>query len=613
MIILDGEQFKAIDDVKNSYKMMSSNNLESGVATEAWASYQLTANGLEVHNSKATLMPTGFGYGNTNGNCYTTELDMGEFTSGAKAKLWFDNYTFYGEDGNFNFDMCVLNNGVEFKNTKCKGIFGSDKYSFDAAYDPITVAISTAANANTATNAKKVDFTLAAQGKTYIHQEMEMTDTTHYVGINATNGTYNLKALRIYKASMKDINDFVVEGYETTSQFIRVNLSAVPKNAGAASVISCGEVIDVTTEVKDNTVVVKPANGAFPLDREILFTLTSITDEDDQTVNAEKRFKLKKFWTEDFENYETISQMTNYMMVLTAKGNYPKAQYTMAEVAVHDDFKNLYAIEAVDGNKKLKITNADKQVFTHYAGYPEREDWKDCILEVDVTSEGQYKYYLDIFQNMNSYNGTTGAYYRDGSHNIVILEANTIKGKNYGNATAAITSAVTQKSKDASIIVGPQSGNMVTYLNGDVVLSQPDRADASKVGGEFGFRTLYASTHYIDNIKMYKVEELSNGNVTVMSAINNSESNKVTGKAYTVDYNNSVDASKLIVAVYDAENRLIGTTIKDVKALAASEGVATPYEISYDEDSTAKYVRAFWWSDLNTLETLAGSVRANLK
>lgn len=611
-----GNQFENVDAVKKEYTMMTNNNNVSGVADETWAQCDLTKDGLKIVNSNATLTPNDFRYLNVYGNCYTVEADMGSFDAGAKAKLWFDNYNFYGADSQFNFDMCVQNNNVQFKNEKFKKLFGEDIYAFDSEYDPITVAISTSANSDSVTDSKNVDFNFAAQGKTYINKPITMSFNARYIGFNATNGAYRLRALRAYKSSMTDIEDLKIDSYEITSKFIRINYSS-DVNGGRASVVSCGEAIPVTEEISGNVITITPTDGAFPFDREILFKLDGVSDTFGQTVNAERNFRLKKFLSEDFEGYTSAEQMTKYSIARTGRtsqevsDNVKISNIPMNEAAVNNEYKNYFTLDKEEnGNQRLKISGATDKIFTCYVGYPAREDWKNLILEADISKDAASAgvvYQLDILHNMNTYNEFTGVFWADGAANRMVLEGNNLKAVNYGTNTSTVSANGVLSGSSVSVIVGPQSDKMVTYINGMPVLS----ADNKEVSGsEFGFRSRTAdSVEYVDNIKIYKVEELSGGAVTIMTAEKNLKDGGAAGDIYIVNYDENTAASKLVAAVYDEDNRLIAANVYNVNALDAKQGEKVSYSISADLEKTAsiKNIRAFWISGFDTMQPLAGN------
>lgn len=56
---------------------------------------------------------------------------------------------------------------------------------------------------------------------------------------------------------------------------------------------------------------------------------------------------------------------------------------------------------------------------------------------------------------------------------------------------------------------------------------------------------------------------------------------------YIVNYDKAVGAAKLIVAVYDSENRLIGASMTDTEGLEKYKGTAKPYNIECTADDTA--------------------------
>ena len=149
---------------------------------------------------------------------------------------------------------------------------------------------------------------------------------------------------------------------------------------------------------------------------------------------------------------------------------------------------------------------------------------------------------------------------------------------------------------------------MLTYVNGEIRLNEAYQHQ-SGVCGEFGFCHSYFDTvDYIDNIKAYKIEDLTGGNVFIKNVFKKADGG-LTGTAYVVDYDKAVTGtSQLITAIYDEDNKLLGVSLTEAGDVPeAGKPIDFTVDCSAEQTEKIDTVRCFWWNDVNTMQTLAES------
>ena len=620
----DFSSYGTIDDVKTKYKYMTNGAAERSDSAVLWSNTQLvTPNDAQpkyglVSAAGATITPNGFRYGTSYGKYYTMEAEMSGFTENVRnADIWISRYDF---DNDYHAIELYKNN-LEFKTQPFSDVtLGKAEYTTS---EENTLTVSTFAGTKAADSiqiAMNGDTCVYAEG-TYSGEEADK----RYVGIRKMYGNYTLCGLKIYRAEMTDVSDFAVKNYEITSKFIKVNLTASPENYSAPHVVSLGENIPVTAAVSDSTIVVKPVSGAFELDREILFTIDEITDAAGQTVTAERKFRLKKLLSEDFENYTSAEQLTKYNV---AFGDGGPDSIPVSEAAASDDYKNLFAIDTQsNGNHRLKLNSktagGKEAYFTFYRDYPERNNWKDYILEIDIDTDIQdtnnnRQYKMEIIQCASGYSKKGGYIWNAGCQNVINVDAGHTKDiewsasgfMNFGTADGAWQwgGKGGTPPKASSLIIGRQNDKMIAYLNNNIWYEKT--YTLTPAAGEFAVASLCTTegAQYIDNIKAYKVEELTGSNIYIKTVYKSDTS--VLGNLYVKNYDSTVtDATNAIAAVYDGEYKLIGAAVLDVSAAQAAGG-DIPFVVTVPETTETVIVKALWWSGLDEMLPIAADTQS---
>lgn len=614
----DFSSYESIEDVKKNYSLRDNNNIEN----PDWSSFSLDAENDRIKIGNKSMFPNGFSYGTQYGKYYTMEADMTGVVNNS-ANIFYSTYQ-GGGSGNIllSNDMIRQNNLPDGNSTKLEQPF-KDKQLDNVPYtvpEYPTITISTMKYLNADTEALEI----SVDGDTAVYETGTFGFDKRYVAMRSYWESFYLNSLKMYKATMQEVSEFGISGYEITSKFVKVNLTGTPATTPNVSVVSLGDALAVNTTVSDNTIVIKPASGSFPLDKEILVSIPGISDSYGQTVNVDKKFKLTSLLTEDFESYTSLEQMTKYSVAFSKA----KQRISVPEAAASEEYKDLFAINTEsDGNHRLQFNTRPSDClayFTFFQAYPQRLNWKDYILEFDVDTDirddrNQKKYAMTIIQTASGYNSATGELYNGACKNAMLFEAAhqlDLEWSNIGYYKFGPKSANgwdyaynTTPQGEVSFIIGPQNDKTIAYLNNEVLYSDTYTPGSSNEG-EFAFAsnaTTAGNTQYIDNIKAYKVEDLAASEVYVKTAAKSG--NTVSGKLYVTNRDNTVTgATKAIAAVYDSDYTLIGAKVIDVAAEQAA-GSEIDYSVSIPETTEADTltVRAFWWSGLDTMLPKANS------
>lgn len=616
----DFSSYSSIDDVQNNYSLRDNNNNK----VNDWGSFSLDTANHRIKIGNKPMFPNGFSYGTLHGKYYTMEADMSNVENNS-AQIYYSTYVAYDQPANIllSRDMIRQYSLPDGNSTKLKQPF-TDKTLANVSYtvpENPTITISTMKYLNADTEALQI----SVDGDTAVYETgtFNFTFDKRYVAMKSFWGGFYLNSLKMYKATMQDVSEFGIDSCEITSKFIKVNLTGEPATTPNVSVVSLGDDVAVNTTVSGNTIVIKPASGSFPLDREILVSIPQIEDSYGQTVNVDKKFKLASLLTEDFESYTSIEQMNKYSLAFSTAIK----RISLPEAAASDEYKDLLAINIEEGgNHRLQFNTKPSDChayFTFFQAYPKRLEWKDYILEFDVDtdirdSRSQKQYAMNIIQTASGYNGSTGELYSgacknvmrfEGAHNVDLYWSN-IGYYKFGPKSASGWEWVrnTTPQGEASLIIGPQNNKTIAYLNNEVLYSDTYTPGSSSEG-EFAFATTTASEgfiQYIDNIKAYKVEDLAASEIYVKTAAKSG--NTVSGKLYVINRDNTVTVpTKAIVAAYDSDNVLIGAKVLDVSVEQAA-GDEIDYSVAIPETTEgAVTVRAFWWSGLDTMTPQSNS------
>lgn len=632
----DFSSYSSIDDVKKKYRYGNNGAGSASDSDTIWSKTTLinadgsTKSGLNIPGGNAALEPLGFGYGAQGkyGEYYTMEAEMSDFVGTAEPKSLYPAIKIYATTYLFGDadDYDIWWTATELSFPKSNRPFKSKNLQQVnvSRGSESTIAVSTFASTDS-TNPDALQIAVNGDSQVYASGTLNgiLGNNDRYVGLKPIYGTVTLNSLKMYKATMQDVSEFGIDSYEITSKFIKVNLTGEPATTPSASVVSLGDTLAVNTTVSDNTIVIKPASGSFPLDREILVSIPQIEDSYGQTVNVDKKFKLASLLTEDFESYTSIEQMNKYSLAFSTAIK----RISLPEAAASDEYKDLLAINIEEGgNHRLQFNTKPSDChayFTFFQAYPKRLEWKDYILEFDVDtdirdSRNQKQYAMNIIQTASGYNGSTGELYNgacknvmrfEGAHNVDLYWSN-IGYYKFGPKSASGWEWVrnTTPQGDASFIIGPQNNKTIAYLNNEVLYSDTYTPGSSSEG-EFAFATnatTAGNTQYIDNIKAYKVEDLAASEVYVKTAAKSG--NTISGKLYVINRDNTVTVpTKAIVAAYDSDNVLIGAKVLDVSAEQAA-GSEIDYSVAIPETMEgAVTVRAFWWSGLDTMTPQSNS------
>lgn len=617
----DFSSYESIEDVKKNYSLRN----DAYQPLTDWSSFSLDTENKRIKIGNKSMFPNGFGYGTSHGKYYTMEADMYEVQDNS-AQIYYSTYVAGGGAPNIllSRDMIRQSNLPDGPGTKLTQPFTGktlQNVNYTVPANP-TITISTMKYLNADTEALEI----SVDGDTAVYETgtFNFTFDKRYVAMKSFWSSFYLNGLKMYKAAMQDVSEFGIDSYEITSKFVKVNLTGTPATTPNVSVVSLGDALAVNTTVSDNTIVIKPASGSFPLDKEILVSIPGISDSYGQTVNVDKKFKLTSLLTEDFESYTSLEQMTKYSVAFSKA----KQRISVPEAAASEEYKDLFAINTEsDGNHRLQFNTKPSDClayFTFFQAYPQRLNWKDYILEFDVDTDirddrNQKKYAMTIIQTASGYNSATGELYNGACKNAMLFEAahqSDLEWSNIGYYKFGPKSASgwdyaynTTPQGEVSFIIGPQNDKTIAYLNNEVLYSDTYTPGSSNEG-EFAFAsnaTTAGNTQYIDNIKAYKVEDLAASEVYVKTAAKSG--NTVSGKLYVVNRDNTVTVpTKAIAAVYDSDYTLIGAMVIDVTADQAA-GSEIDYSVSIPETTEADTltVRAFWWSGLDTMLPKANS------
>lgn len=614
----DFSSYSSIDDVKTNYSLRN----DGYQSLTDWSAFSLDTKNNRLKMGNKSMFPNGFGYNTSHGKYYTMEADMSEVQNNS-AQIYYSTYV--AGDGAPNIllsrDMIRQYNLPDGNSTKLKQPFTGktlENVNYTVPANP-TITISTMKYLNADTEALEI----SVDGDTAVYETgtFNFTFDKRYVAMKSYWGGFYLNSLKMYKASMQDVSEFGIDGYEITSKFIKVNLTGEPATTPNVSVVSLGDDVAVNTTVSGNTIVIKPASGSFPLDREILVSIPQIEDSYGQTVNVDKKFKLASLLTEDFESYTSPEQMTKYSVAFSTD----KWRISMPEAAASDEYKDLFAINIEEGgNHRLQFNTKPSDCnafFTFFQAYPQRLNWKDYILEFDIATDirdtnNNPQYNMFALQYAG-YNGSTGQLYSgvcrnyisiDQGHNVYPQYSTTGFINFSGTYQAWDWKTLPLRNNSYSFIIGPQAGKTKVYLDESVCYEKDFVAIPEGGEGEFAFATRGTTEgkQYIDNIKAYKVEDLAASEVYVKTAAK--AGNTISGKLYVINRDNTVTVpTKAIVAAYDSDNVLIGAEVLDVTAEQAA-GSERDYSLTIPATMEgAVTVRAFWWSGLDTMSPKANS------
>ena len=345
----DFSSYSSIDDVQNNYSLRDNNNNK----VNDWGSFSLDTANHRIKIGNKPMFPNGFSYGTLHGKYYTMEADMSNVENNS-AQIYYSTYVAYDQPANIllSRDMIRQYSLPDGNSTKLKQPF-TDKTLANVSYtvpENPTITISTMKYLNADTEALQI----SVDGDTAVYETgtFNFTFDKRYVAMKSFWGGFYLNSLKMYKASMQDVSEFGIDGYEITSKFIKVNLTGEPATNPSASVVSLGDALAVNTTVSGNTIVIKPASGSFPLDREILVSIPQIEDSYGQTVNVDKKFKLASLLTEDFESYTSIEQMNKYSLAFSTAIK----RISLPEAAASEEYKDLLAINIEEGgNHRLQF------------------------------------------------------------------------------------------------------------------------------------------------------------------------------------------------------------------------------------------------------------------
>lgn len=395
-----------------------------------------------------------------------------------------------------------------------------------------------------------------------------------------------------------DIPAVTLDSCEITSKFIKVDFSeSVMKDEleTAVSLTRFGEKVatNMTLENGGKTLKIKPASGALDLDTEYVFKIDGLHDDFYTKLNFyQKRFMLEKLWTENFENCETLNDLN---------GDYKVAMVSAAPESIIDNSANFAIDTEANGNKRLKLVSyADNGAFTHNENYPNRENWTNAVLEVDIATDSTWN--LDIFYKMIYSSGNFSGWW-DGTSALRFYENWT---QNMVPATGALSPEYPgmNTDKESSLMFVPQNGKFNVYKNGETYISQDYNPETFPVG-EFGFRINNSNgvAQYIDNIKCYKVIDNSEDQIFIagMKKTNSAVSGTI---ALNSNSDANVPESVLLVAVYDSNNKMLGISKADIDGKFKTSYI--PYEVEY-EGGTPVTVRAFLWSSINSMSPVAAN------
>lgn len=395
----------------------------------------------------------------------------------------------------------------------------------------------------------------------------------------------------------EDVPSLSVESCEITSKFVKVNFSAPvveEEIESAVALMALGESVATTISLENDgkTVKIVPVSGSFDLDTEYVLKIDGLHDDSYTTLNLyQKRFMLEKLWAEDFENCETVNDLNgDYKIAMS--GN-PES---IADNSAH------FAIDTEEnGNKRLKLVSwADNGAFTHIEQYPQRDKWKNMILEVDIATDSTWN--LDIYYKM-IYSNATGEFtgWWDGTSVLRFFATWTQNMvPTTGNLSPEYPGVNTDK--ESSLMFVPQNGKFNVYKNGANYISQ-DYNPSSFPVGEFGFRISSAGgvPQYIDNIKCYRV--VDNIDDQVFIAGMKKTDTQVSGTiALNSDSDANVPESVLLVAVYDSNNKMLGVTTAEIDGTFKTAYV--PYAVDY-AGGTPKTIRAFLWDSVDGMNPVA--------
>ena len=410
------------------------------------------------------------------------------------------------------------------------------------------------------------------------------TDSANYVYID------NVKA---YKPVWSEpaAEDIMVLDSMISAKLINIEYTSKVTEISAKNLITLtanGEAVntEISLSKDGKTVSVKPVS---PLSEGKLYVLTS-NGVSDISGNASPLY-TKKFVVEDIlnENFDNYTQKTDLDKNYTVM---PMQSYPPVTVEQQKPSENA-GVELANGKLKLTSDLGVKNAFTKFEKYPTRNEWdRDCIFEADIERVSE-KDGLSIYFHTTYGSADTGIY-GDSSFIKFYTEGNSTIIRNHlagYNNTMEYMSAEGMTKRSMMFRV---DGNTFSVYNNDSLLLQNKQSPLNVDGGEFAFQ-IENSEYLIDNIRAYKIREISDGELK-LELFDARQSDDTANAKITIANNTGADIANalLFIGFYDDANKLIGTQLVPITSL--ENGKADVYSRAINASVNCRRTRAFLWN-----------------
>ena len=491
---------------------------------------------------------------------------------------------------------------------------------------PLKASLNVAATADSSNSPQMYDFKVAVKGTTvrfYIDDNLILEETIDAgakgkFGLVTSSIAYNfvddvvITNVVEYEPETVAVNSYNVRDNEIVLKFDK-SIAKLDENGQDLIVVEDGDSeIECTYEVNGDEIIVKPVSGAFTVGKayDVSVMPGNLNPIQSVTTPFLKRFNVKTLFADDFESYESGTQI------------WSQKSFTVARNAL-----------AVNGDNKMVlchpglVTPVDENsaAWSDYTLKMSHGFSKSCSSITSNTLDYIYNYSLHFLSddNGNGYqlffesNGNkvslqqiTGRVVSGGSVNegtaTTIGNSETLTSSSLGEQLVNADTPENAKMYDFKLTVS--GGNVYFYINDKLILEETLPEDGP-TSGTFGFRDVTTYWSVIDDVTLTSIEYLNPtvefGKLTVYGS-DGTEINTpvgqtaVSGNVVVKNFTDSAQPLKVIVAAYGADNEMLGAQIiPNVSSIDAHAN--KPYNFSLSGIDGVKTVKVYAWDDFTNL------------